>query len=283
MSDVNDQSIEHSDNADPVIEREARRQGWRPADEFRGNEADWVDAATYVRRGKEIRAHVKAENERLARELSEAKATIGEMKGTIEEIREYHAQMEERAIATAIERMKKERRAAVAAGDNALAADIDDEIQELKDAPRMATKVGEKKDKKEDPPVANQKPAEITAWEHENAHWYNSDPENEDLVAYANGLAQKIGARTDLSLVEKGEELTRRVKATFPDRFGGSKPRAGVTPGGGEGGGSRRKSNNSVESLPDDAKQAGMRFVKQGLYKDIAAYAEEYWKQSGAR
>lgn len=270
-----------NDGADLTAEREARRQGWRPQEEFRGNEADWVDAHTYIQRGREIRMHSKAENERLTRELAAARADAAEMKGTIEEIRAYHADMEERAINTAIDRLKKEKRTALAAGDAVTAADIDEDIQELKDAPRMGTKLG-KKDETVAPTPTPTEPPEITQWKIDSAAWYNEDPENEDLVAYANGMAQRVGMRKDLSLQEKADEVTRRTKAAFPDRFE-KKPRAGLTPGGGEGGGSGRKTNNSVASLPEDAKQAGQRYVKQGLYKTMEDYAKEYWNQPGMK
>src|SRR6266404_9921448 len=54
-------------------EIDARRQGWRPLEEFKGPEKAWVDAETFLARGTEIRSFTKAENEKLRRELAEAK------------------------------------------------------------------------------------------------------------------------------------------------------------------------------------------------------------------
>lgn len=271
------------------LEREARKQGWRPQEEFRGDPDDWVDAPTYIRRGKEIRAHSKAENERLQSALAAANAQISEMRGTIDEIREYHAQMEERAINAALDRMKKERRAAVAEGNTELAAEIDEEIQELKDAPRLA-KTGKKDDaagtgggNANDQGQQQQPDPAVTRWIKDNDHWYNAEPQNEDLVALANGVAGAVMNRKDLTVEQKLEEIDRRVKAAFPDRFGGASRRTSTTAGAGEGGGSTRRSNDPVASLPQEARQAGERFVKQGLYKDMKEYAAEYWKQPGAR
>jgi len=278
MSDVQDGGVDQAQ-----IEREARRQGWRPAEEFRGSQDDWVDAQEYVRRGKEIRAHVKAENERLARELAAANSQISEMKGTIEEIRAYHANMEERAIEAALKRMKQERRAAVAAGNNELAAEIDEDMQELKDAPRLAPKPVQKPEAQQGTPAQPATPPEVNEWMTANKSWYNNDEENEDLVAFANGVAGSV-MNKNIPVADKLAEIDRRVRAQFPDRFGGgASRRSAPTAGTGEGGGSTRRTNSSVGALPDDAKQAGARFVKQGLYKDMEEYAKEYWAQPGAQ
>src|ERR1044071_9486753 len=40
------------------VEQEARRQGWRPEEEFDGNPKDWVDAVTYIARGPVFK-HIK--------------------------------------------------------------------------------------------------------------------------------------------------------------------------------------------------------------------------------
>ncbi len=263
-------------------EIDARRQGWRPLEEFKGPEKAWVDAETFLARGTEIRSFTKAENEKLRRELAEAKASLIEQGKTIEEIREYHAKMEERAIAAAVSRLKAERRAAMGEGNMELAAQLAEEIDELKDAPSAVPK---KKDASPPPQKTAEQSPEITAWNKENASWYNDDADNEDLVAYANGMATKLGARNDLSIQDRLDMLTERVKKAFPDRFGTKKPRVGLTSGAGEGGGREgsRKSATSVSALPADARAAGARYVKQRLYKDMEEYAQEYFNQPGAR
>lgn len=260
------------------VESEARRQGWRPQEEFHGK-GDWVDADTFVRRGLEIKAYTKKENDRLRAELDAEKAARLEQGKTIEEIREYHKGLEKRAIEGAIAQLKTQRRAAVVNGDMELVAQLDEDIQELKDAPSAVPEV-----KQPVAPAAPVVPPQLKQWNEENAHWYNNDPENEDLVAYANGLAAKLGARKDLSIEDRLAEMDERVRKTFPDRFGGRK-QASVTSGAGAGNGrsGSRQSAKSASSLPAEARQAGERFVKSGLYKTLDEYAAEYWNQPGAR
>lgn len=288
MADQTDNTDIDQDIDAERIEADARRQGWRPEDEYRGKADTWVDAETFIERGKEIKNFTKRENEALRRELATAQATLQEQGKTIEEIREYHAGMEKRAIESAITRLRAERKQAVASGDMALAAELDEDIEELRTAPSA---VPAKKDTetsatgKEGPPGGdNVMPKEVKQWHADNSSWYNDDPENEDLVAYADGLSKRLGARRDLSLDEKLEELTARTKKAFPDRFGSAK-RVAVTAGAGEGGGREgsRRSSKSVSALPAEARAAGERFVKQKLYKDLEAYAVEYFAQTGVR
>jgi hypothetical protein len=273
------------DNVDAeAIEHRARVQGWRPEDEYRGKPGTWIDAETFLERGKEIKNFTKRENERLQRELAATKQALEEQGKTIEEIRQYHADMEKRAIEGAIARLKRERSEALGAGNMALAEELGDEIDELKNAPST---VPAKKDAQAPAPTptptAPQMDPDVARWHKENASWYNQDEENEDLVAYADGMAQKLRTRDDLSVQEKLDELTARTKKAFPDRFG-TRKRTALTPGAGEGGGREgsRKSAKSVASLPADALAAGQRFVKQKLYPDMEAYAKEYWAQQGA-
>lgn len=279
MSDVNtDQDVDDIDH-----EATARTMGWRPQEEFRGKEKDWVDAATYVRRGQEIKSHTKRENDELKREIARLKATEAETAKTIEEIREYHAGMEKRAIETAMKQLKAQRRAAVVAGDTELAATIDDDIEELKNAPSaVPAKKDPAPEKKVD--VDAEGAAIVKKFYDDNSFWYNKDPDNEDMVAFCNGLSGIIGNRTDLSVQEKADELLARVKKRFPDRFGEPKSRVSVTPGGGEGNGrsGSKRGSKSVNALPADARAAGERYVKQKLYASLDAYAEEYFKQPGA-
>lgn len=266
-----------------ATEHRARVQGWRPEDEYRGKPGTWIDAETFLERGKEIKAFTKRENEALKRELEATKAALLEQGKTIEEIREYHAGMEKRAIEAAIGRLKRERLDAAAAGNTALAAELEDEIQELKDAPSMVPAKREATPAPTPTPANGEMLPEVKQWFDDNAAWYNKDDDNEDLVAYADGMAKKIGARADLSVQEKLDELTARVKKAFPDRFG-TRKRTATTVGAGEGGGREgsRRSAKSVSALPPEALAAGTRYVKQKLYKDLEEYAAEYFKQVGA-
>jgi hypothetical protein len=69
------ESVSQEGEVDPRIIREAREDGWRPKEEFNGREEDWIDAETFVRRGKEINPLLRKNNEKLKRELDESAPT----------------------------------------------------------------------------------------------------------------------------------------------------------------------------------------------------------------
>ena len=66
----------------PDYAAEASAQGWVAKDDYRGNEADWVDAETFVRRGKEIMPILRKNNEKLLKELKEARSIAEEARST---------------------------------------------------------------------------------------------------------------------------------------------------------------------------------------------------------
>jgi len=67
------QNIENQEIQAPEVDEEtlaeAKRQGWVPEEEFNGPEGKWVDAETFVKKGKEINALLRKDNEFLKREV----------------------------------------------------------------------------------------------------------------------------------------------------------------------------------------------------------------------
>ena len=120
----------------PQFESEARAQGWVAADEFRGSESDWVDAETFVRRGKEIMPILRKNNEKLLKELGEAKKDAAEVREAAKEFREFQKQQFERKtkeLESQLEQLKQAKREAITQGDGDRAIAIDDAMDELKE------------------------------------------------------------------------------------------------------------------------------------------------------
>jgi len=86
--------VQEAPEVNPV-EEEARAQGWVGKDEFRGSDDDWVDADTFVKRGKEIMPILRKNNEKLLKELGEAKKAAEEaMKNRTSDVDYAKAQAE---------------------------------------------------------------------------------------------------------------------------------------------------------------------------------------------
>src|SRR5688572_19913798 len=158
-------------NIDPEIEREAREQGWVPADQFRGDPKDHVDPETFVRRGREINPILRKNNERLKKEIEETKRMLKEQSSTIAEFREEFSKMKEGAYKRALADLKAERREALKEGDYEGADAIDEQIDEYKS---QIAKVTEKPAPKVEAPPPN---PDFEEWHAENK-WYNGDDED---------------------------------------------------------------------------------------------------------
>lgn len=251
----------------------ARAEGWRPKEQFRGDPDEWVDAETFVRRGREINPILRRNNERLQSEINRLGGQLKEATDAVKNLQEYNAKLEQKAYERAIKKIKEERRAAIASGDHATAAELEDELDELREQkPEPAPPP-----KKEEPAAQQQDPI-LVAWMSENKSWFNDDPDNEEMVIYANTVGQMLRRRDPQMQKWKGQsfldEIRARVVKQFPDRFG---RRAGGSamvegsggPASGEGAGGKGGSK-SLASLPAEARSQFKQLNSEKWYQDLA-------------
>lgn len=246
--------------AEPEVDEEtlaeAKRQGWVPEEDFNGPEGKWVDAETFVKKGKEINALLRKDNEFLKREVSEMKSTMAEFK-------KFHAETEKRAYERAMADLREQKKEAIAAGDGEKVLEVDDAIDELKTA---------RKEEKAAQPAPNQIDPAFIAWQEEN-RWFGKDTE---LTAEAN-LIGEVVKRQNPTLIgtEFLDEVTKRVKRMYPEKFTNANrnkpnPVEGTTT---KPAGPRGKGFND---LPPEAKAACQKFEKQNLMTR-EQYLKEYF------
>src|SRR5258708_7320220 len=75
---------------------EAMAEGWRPEEEYNGK-APWVDAETFVKRGREINPILKKNNDRLLAEIKALKAEVDSSKMSVKKLEEHNANIETKA------------------------------------------------------------------------------------------------------------------------------------------------------------------------------------------
>lgn len=260
-------------------ESEARAQGWVAQEEFRGSESDWVDAETFVRRGKEIMPILRKNNEKLLKELGEAKKVAEEAREAAKEFREYQKQQFERKtkdLEAQLEQLKQAKRDAITQGDGDRAIAIDDAMDELKE---------QRQEAKQDLKAAEEKAKEVpqvTAdpilndWMDRN-EWFGKDTK---LTGMANGLGVEL-RRENPGLSGKAflDKLDEELAAMLPEKFG--KKRV-PNPMEGSPNGTARPSasagKKSYTNLPAEARAACDKFVKQGLMTKEQYVAEYDWE-----
>lgn len=261
------------------IEQEALALGWVPQEQFRGDAAKWVDAETFVNRGKEIMPILRKNNEKLLGEVESLKGTIGTMQTSLNaateamaEFKQYHEDTAKRAYQKAVADLKAQKVEALENGEHRKVVEIDDALRELdKEAPK-AMQSGNKVA----PPVQAQAPNPMqdpvfAQWESENRSWL-VDP---DKQAYANSIAQYLNATTKL----RGREFLDKVKDEVEKRYTTASPQkveGGATQ-------SRSSGRNSYSDLPADAKAACDRMGAKLVGDNKAYKSMEEWRKQYAK
>jgi hypothetical protein len=248
-----------SQGTDPEVEAEATRNGWLPKESFKGRESDWVDAETFVKQGRILRPILKKNNEKLQKELNEARSELEELKLTTREFATEFAKMRENAYKRAINDLKAQRREAREKEDFETLDEIEERIDALKEEQATRAKTPGKETIKE-PSKPNM--ALFNEWHRDNP-WYDEAKEP-DLFDAAEAIALRLSRNEPETLGTRAfmDRVTELVKAKFPDKFENPKRKSSPHEGGGQRGESKAK---SYSHLPPEAKQACDRFVKQGI------------------
>src|ERR1035437_8659239 len=109
--------------SDPMtVEKEASAMGWVPEESYKGDKANWVDADTFVEKGRHVLPILRKNNERLLGELGNVKNDVlrlnkllADSAASMEAMKEFHeeatkAQVEKarRDIMATLKESKKE-------------------------------------------------------------------------------------------------------------------------------------------------------------------------------
>ena len=117
-------------------------------------------------------------------------------------------------------------------------------------------------------------PPEVRDWVEKN-QWFDNDPAlRSTAITYLTDVQNEFPG---MNLDDQLTEVSKMVKQAFPRKFGKEAPPVG--------GGSPPKKGGkkqSVATLPQEARAAGVKFVEQGLYKDLNAYAKVYFEGESA-
>lgn len=245
---------------------EARKFGWVPQEEFKGDPSQWRDADEFLKRGREINGYLRKDLEKITGKNSQLEAELREVKEVMQEFKKFHAETEKRAYDRAVAELKKQKIEAIQTGDAETVVQIDEQIEELKEARQTQPK--------QQPSTADTKVI-FDQWISEN-QWFAQDI---SLQAAANGFSDIVKAENP-TLVGRAflEKVKEKVQEAFPDKFRNT---ARDIPNAVEGATSTARSTTtkkSYASLPADAKSACDRFVKQGLMTQ-EQYVKEYFEE----
>ena len=248
VSEIQTETTVEPHSADQETVNEAKRQGWVPQDEYDGPSEKWVDAETFVKKGKEINALLRKDNEFLKREISE-------MKSTMMEFKKFSADNEKRAYERALSELREQKKQAVSQGDGDKLLEVDDAIEELKEQRARESQEAKK--------TTNQIDPSFVEWNDENK-WFGKDTE---LTEEANLIGETIKRRQPTLIGREFlDEVTKRVKKMYPEKFTNAnrdKPSPVEATTGNKM--SAKSGKHSFNDLPPEAKSACIKFEKQKL------------------
>ena len=264
----------------PEIRQEAESQGWVPKERFRGNEADWVDADTFVKRGREILPILRKNNENLIKDLNSTKEQLKEFREAAEEFKKFQREAYERKAQDyekRIQEIKESRAQAISDGDGQKVNALDDALDAAKDELKEAKQAVKDADKAPiETPASTEIDPGLQQWLDRNT-WFGQDKRMTGIV---NGIGESL--RLEFPLL-KGqaflEKLDEVLAEEFPGKFGGEKKSPASRVESGSGRASRGSSSNAqtYDNLPAEAKAACDRFVKQKLMTREQYVADFDW------
>lgn len=238
----------------PEVEEKARKMGWTPKEEFKGDPEKWRGAAEFVERGETMLPIMRKTVEKLERKLAETEKTM-------KEFAEFHTKTEQRAYEKAYRELKEQQIKAVSAGDAAAFMEADKELATLQQ--EAATKAK---------PQSGAHP-DYAAWVEKN-RWVEDDPElAEEAEVQALYLRNK---GTKLEGADFLNEVAKRVKERRPEKFGNPRRSAapsveGSTPG------PRKAGGKTFADMPKDARDACVTFESRfGIKRD--EYVKNYFE-----
>lgn len=283
MSDVNAAISAENDgvnaaSGDADLEGRARRMGWRPKEEFRGDQSRWTDAKSFIERGEAelpvLRERYRTLDDRFAKmqtaseaqnaQLQAVSKRAEEMHDVLVEFRERSKKAEEISYARARSDLEQRMAVAVDQADKAGYDRAKGELDRINDAERAARApavkpVVETKPEPEKPAPQTPDPV-IEQWVSENP-WFKVD---QGMAGYATARFQQLRAeRPGVGIRDHLDEVRADVLSRFPEKFENKKrTEAAAVAAPGAPDTAKRGKIPSYENWPADAKEGYQKFKR---------------------
>lgn len=233
------------------IEQRALEMGWRPKEEFDGDEIDFVDAKEFISRKP------------LYDKISQQSKQIKNVNRSLEALKEHYTKVKEVEFQNAIKALKAERKVAMVQGDgdafDAAEKKIEEaeaQFQEIKQAAASITT--------DDEPVVS---PIFQNWKNRNP-WYDS-------TGYMRSYADDVGKRLHASGMHPDDilkEVEKAVRKEFPTKFSNPNkadaPDVGVSKNSGKGKGAEMHLTEQEKRVMDTLVRGG-HITKEKYLADL--------------
>lgn len=204
--DTDDQQPQQRSSGGDDIEATARRLGWRPVEEYKGDPDKWVDASEYIRQADEDVPRLRHVNKTLERKLAKMETGVAEI---LEHQKRQLKQTRDDAYRDAEAVIEARYKQAVAAGD----VEGADKAWKAKDAldKQAMQPVVKTSDEVQ---LSDDDMDTLKDWMSNN-DWFSEDPVMADYARkYERNLTTK-----GVSLNERLKRTTEYIQRKFPQEF----------------------------------------------------------------
>lgn len=228
------------------VQQKALEQGWKPKDQFEGDEADFIDAPEFVRRGE-----LFGKIEKQSRELKQ-------LRDAMEAFKQHHSKVKESEYRRALKAAEAAKREAFENHDTDRFFALEQHIDSIKEEAAAVQEAAKAV------PVENSTPPALEAWMGKNS-WYQS---NRAMTALADRLGAELHAK-GYTLDQALREIDAEVRKEFPDKFTTRRP---PSPEGSSRSGAR--SDKADYKPTEDERRIAKKFAATGIMTEAEYYKE---------
>ncbi len=254
----------------PSVEDRAREMGWRPKEEFKGDESRWVDAETFVDNGEKVLPIVQARLRKTEEQLEAARKDAEDRFKRLEAMNEKSRARERAAHEQQLKALEVRKRQAVEEADT-------DEYDRIEKA-----QADLRKQQDDDQQPAPQQAPELDQWIQKN-QWFRDDAHLNAVATAAANRAAAAGGDVTAEIAAAERAVRAIAPDLFPEPEAKPAPRPAAAPETGSAAGRLLGGNKAkgFSSLPPEAKNDFASEVRFGTFTDDAKgreeYAQAYW------
>jgi len=231
------------------IETIAKEMGWVSEEDFNGDKSDYVDAETYIRRGRDIQDNMR-------KSLKEQRQQLNDMSESIEALKSHNEKVYKAAVSKLkleLTTLKAQKKEAIEDGNVNKVNEIDEQIDFVKGS--IDTKEPEKSKKGDEKPELT---SEFKVWIGKNP-WYETDDE---MATVADNIAREYKG---ISFQRLEKLVDKKIKEAFPDKF----PSTNTT-----------KQTDAVNRVEGSSRrQAGTKFTEADLSESQRTIMNQFVRQ----
>jgi hypothetical protein len=238
-----------------TIEKLAKEMGWKGSDEFQGREDDYVDAAEYIRRSKDIQDTMRKHLNDNKRKMTDMERGIQDLKLHNERVFKVQLEKQKREI----DELRKQRREAIEEGDVEKVESLDGRMLDLYN-------LTETPDEPSVPPPDPEEAASFADWCKSNPWYFKDGSGDREMTDYADRMAD-LPEYAALPYERKLKVVTDLVKKAYPEKFKSNpdRPKAPANNLVEAPKGSPAKRQFTSRDLSEDQKKIMENFVKRGI------------------